>query len=47
MAKGYAAVHTSGRLILPFIIGEPDFYLAVVIDPFLYRPVPRNLSPYF
>jgi hypothetical protein len=47
MAKGYAAVHAPGSLILSLIIGKPDFYLAVIIDPFLHRPVPRNLSPYF
>jgi hypothetical protein len=47
MAKGYATIHASGRLILPFILRELYFYFAVIIDPFLHRPIPRNLPPYF
>jgi hypothetical protein len=46
MAKGYTAIHTAGCLILPFILWERYFYFTVIIDSFLYGPVPRNLPPY-
>jgi hypothetical protein len=47
MTKGNPAVHAPGGLKPPVIVGKPALYLAVVVDPFFYRPIPGYFSFYF
>jgi hypothetical protein len=46
MAKGHPAIHTTGRLRPAVAIGKTGLHLAVIIYPFLNRPVSRYLPLY-
>jgi hypothetical protein len=47
MTEGHPAVHTAGSLIPALVIAQTKLHLAVVIDPFLNRPVSGVLAAIF
>jgi len=46
MAEGNPAIHAPGRLLSPFLVGEPKFHFAVIVDPLFHGSVARHLPSY-